>query len=286
MDLQVLKFFCVIAEEKSFLAASRKLNYAQSNLSVKIQQLEKELNTELFIRNSSGVSLTEKGTVLFHYAKRILTLTDEAKISIQTDNLEKDILNIGSMESSAVALLPSLLSKFHEKHPNVKVSVQTGTSALMIQKLLKHEIDGAFIAGASEHSELSFIPVRNETLVLAANSSLKIDNVREVLSQPLVVFPYGCSYRQVLEQWLCDENIVANQVIEFSSLGAVIASISAGLGIALLPLSTISFFTSSGSIKFYEISEQYRTVGTKFIFRKDKYNNAVLNHIIEIIQND
>ena len=161
MDLQVLKFFCVIVEEKSFLAASHKLNYAQSNLSVKIQQLEKELNTELFVRNSSGVSLTEKGTVLFHYAKRILTLTDEAKISIQTDNFEKDILNIGSMESSAVALLPSLLSKFHEKYPNVKVSVQTGTSALMIQKLLKHEIDGAFIAGASEHSGLSFIPVRN-----------------------------------------------------------------------------------------------------------------------------
>ena len=284
MDLQTLKYFCTIAKERTFLRAARKLDYAQSNLSVRIQQLEKEMGVELFIRNSSGVSLTEKGAVLLRYAEKILSLADEAKCAVQDTSVVRDNLRIGSLESSAVSFLPRLLSKFHAANPNVKVSVSTGNSKVLTQKLLKNELEGAFIAGPSEHPELLNIPVRKETLVLLTDLSLKSMETRELLRQPLIVFPYGCSYRQILENWLIDENIISNQIVELSSLGSILASISAGLGIGLLPKTAIQAFTASQALASHEVPEPYRTVEIKFIYRKSQWNDVILNSVIGIIQ--
>lgn len=284
MDLQILKYFCTIAKEKTFLKAARKLDYAQSNLSVRIQQLEKEMGVELFIRNSSGVSLTEKGAVLLRYAEKILSLADEAKCAVQDTSVVRDNLRIGSLESSAVSFLPRLLSKFHAANPNVKVSVSTGNSKVLTQKLLKNELEGAFIAGPSEHPELLNIPVRKETLVLLTDLSLKSMETRELLRQPLIVFPYGCYYRQILENWLIDENIISNQIVELSSLGSILASISAGLGIGLLPKTAIQAFTASQALASHEVPEPYRTVEIKFIYRKSQWNDVILNSVIGIIQ--
>lgn len=284
MDLQTLKYFCTIAKEKTFLKAARKLDYAQSNLSVRIQQLEKEMGAELFIRNSSGVSLTEKGIVLLRYAEKLLALADEAKCAVQGSSIVRDVFRIGSLESSAVSFLPKLLSKFHAENPDVKVSVSTGNSKLLTQRLINHELDGAFIAGPSEHPELSAISVKEETLVLITDSSMKDANVQELLQQPLIVFPYGCSYRQILENWLAGENIVSNQIVELSSLGAILASISAGLGIGLLPKSAIQVFTAAGALALHDVPECYRTVQIKFIYRENPWNDVILNSVIGIIQ--
>ena len=280
-----MKYFHAVANEKSFLGASHKLGYAQSNLSVKIQQLEKEMGTQLFIRNSSGVSLTEKGMVLFQYAEKLLALSEEAANAVKGSILMRNLLRIGSMESSAVSFLPQLLSKFHSVNPSVKISVSTGNSKLLSQKLLNREIDCAFVAGPSEHSELLSVNVKKESLALLTDSTRNdVKDIRQLLSFPLVVFPYGCSYRQMLEDWLNDENIISNQIIELSSLGAVIASVSAGLGIALLPESAVNMFTSSKSLLLHKVPEKYETVDIKFIYRKSQWDDVILNNIIEMIQ--
>ena len=65
MDLQALRYFRIVAREGSFSQAAQKLNYAQSNLSTKIRQLEGELETPLFRRHAHGVTLTEKGESLW-----------------------------------------------------------------------------------------------------------------------------------------------------------------------------------------------------------------------------
>lgn len=286
MDLQTLKFFHTVASEGSFLRASKSLGYAQSNLSVRIQQLEAELNAELFTRKTSGVTLTDKGLILFRYAEKLLTLADEAKSALTGSEILRDEFRIGSMESAAVSFMPELLSKFHSANPGVKFSVSTGNSGLLTRKVLAHEIDGAFIAGPSEHPELEAIYVKDEKLTLLANSSLKVSSVHELLKMPLIVFPVGCSYRKILENWLADENILAEGVIELSSLGAIIASISTGLGISLLPESAIKAFTLSKVLTAHEVPEKFRTAEIKFIFRKTQWRDLVLNSIIEIIKGE
>ena len=116
MDLQTLKYFCTVCQEGSFLSASRKLNYAQSNLSARVAQLEKKLGCVLLIRRKSGVVPTKKGFVLLEYARKILRLTEKAESAVQTGQAAESRLAIGSMESTAITFsfkdIPHNLSRY------------------------------------------------------------------------------------------------------------------------------------------------------------------------------
>ena len=95
MDLQALRFFRTVAKAGSISRAARELNYAQSNLTTKIRQLEAELQTRLFYRHSRGVALTDKGKILLSYADQILRLIDEAQQAIGDHENPRGPLLIG-----------------------------------------------------------------------------------------------------------------------------------------------------------------------------------------------
>lgn len=154
MDLQELKFFRAVAAEGSLSKAAQKLNYAQSNLSTKISQLEKELHTELFHRCSHGVTLTPKGEQLLQYAEKLLNLAAETEAVLKDDGTAKGSLTLGSMESTAMTLLPPLLSRYHAENSQVALRIQTGTTAASLQGVLDHTLDGAFAAGPLRHPGL------------------------------------------------------------------------------------------------------------------------------------
>lgn len=286
MDLQVLRYFSTIAREGSFLGAAQKLGYAQSNLSTKIKQLEKELGTELFLRHKQGITLTEKGEVLLGYAEKLLSLADEAQQRINGEEVATSSLTVGSMESAAVTFLPEILVRYHAMQPKVNLTVKTCVSGIAVQKVLDYELDGAFIAGGATHPELSSLCVKQEELVLLTDNTEKVgQNTRELLSRPLLVFPYGCSYRQVLETWLADEGLIANRVIEFQSLGGLLASVSAGLGIALFPAGTVNSFAPN-ALSMHAIPEKYRQIPIQFVWRKNSWVNSSLKQFIQLMNEE
>src|SRR3954468_12336835 len=76
MDLRHLLTFQTIVERGSFLQAAETLQYAQSTISLHIQQLEATLGIELFARHGKRVQLTEAGRLLYDEAKQILGRVD------------------------------------------------------------------------------------------------------------------------------------------------------------------------------------------------------------------
>ena len=280
MDLQTLRFFRAVCREGGFLAASRKLNYAQPNLSSRIAQLEKELGCALLIRGKNGATPTEKGLILLDYAEKILRLTEEAETAVLSGRSSRKSLDIGSMESSAITFLPALLEAFHRDCPEARLSVHTGTSAATIRKVLDYELDGSFVSGGTEHAELASAFVKTETLVLVADRSLENAPMAELLRRPLVVFPYGCSYRHVLEELLAKENVTPTRFIDITSIGALISGISAGLGIGLVPEAAIAAFSAAGTLSVRQVPEPFRTAEIKFVYRKSSEGDALLNRFI------
>lgn len=277
MDLQVLRFFSVIAREGSFLAASQTLGYAQSNLSTKIRQLEEEFGKKLFTRRKQGVTLTEEGCVLLPYAEKMLALSEEARERISDGTLSSRTLSIGSMESAAITFLPEILTVFHTEEPGIELTVETCVSRVATQKVLEHRLDGAFVAGCAEHPDLNSLELFHEKLALLTDQSQKsVEDVRKLLSLPLLVLPGGCTYRQVLETWLMNEGIVAKRIVEFHSLGALLASVSSGLGIALFPVSTVSSFANGNVLVCHDVPPEYRSVPIHFIWRKKSSQNHSL----------
>jgi DNA-binding transcriptional LysR family regulator len=117
MEMRQLKIFCAVAELGSFTAAAVRVNTVQSNVTMRVKELEAELNRELFIRKKSGVVLTSAGETFLGYARRILQLTDESRSVLMDTGSPTGLLRLGSMETTAAIRLPQVLTKYREQYP-------------------------------------------------------------------------------------------------------------------------------------------------------------------------
>lgn len=283
IDIQELKFFQTTAKCGSFLAASHELNYAQSNISTKIQQLEHKLNTPLFYRNNRGVELTPKGKLFLQYSEQILKLLSDAETAMNDTDNAHGSLSLGSLETIAQIHLPGLLSEYHDKYPDVQLSVHTGISTDLVDTVLNRQMDAAFIAGPVSHADLAYQPFVKEELVLATPYNITSIDELDLQSNTLLVFPYGCYYRSLLERLLQDYNLIPNAILEFNSIGALISSLYAGLGIALLPKSILDFHKINSSISFLKLPNNYSSVTTNLVYRKDSYITTAFSKFIDTV---
>lgn len=283
VDLQGLKLFRAVADAGSLSKAAVHLHYAQSNLSTKMLQLEKELHAKLLYRTSHGVTLTPKGKVLYGYAGDLLSLADEALRAMSDDGCDTGSISIGSMESTAAAFLPRFLADFHQAHPQISVRVDTGTTRASIDKLLDHRVDGAFVAGPLHHPDLESIFIRTEHLVLISDPADSRADIREIISKrPMLVFPVGCSYRKSFERLFEETHLLPKQVFEFNTLNAILSSLNAGLGAALLPSSVIDQIPYDFSV--HEVPREIADVQTIFIYHKNSYLSGAMRSFIDALK--
>lgn len=287
MDLQALKFFKAVAKLGSISKAARELNYAQSNLTARIQQLESDLQTKLFYRHHRGTTLTDKGKVLLSYTDEIFQLFDEVRNVMSDDQTPKGPLVIGSMETTAAVRLPPILSKFHREYPAVDLTLKTGPTEQNVQGVLQYELDGAFVAGPIEHPDLTYKTVIEEQLVLVTDVFHQpLSSVKEIQNRTLLVFRDGCSYRARFEDWLHYEGVIPEKIMELGTLDGIIGCVSAGLGISLLPRSVVDKHVKDNLLIQHLIPNRFGKVKTLFIYRKDKYMSTSLREFIEILSNE
>ena len=283
VDLQALKLFRAVADAGSLSKAAVELHYAQSNLSTKMQQLEKELRAKLFYRTSRGVTLTPKGKILYGYAGDLLALADEALRAMSDDGNGAGGICIGSMESTAAAFLPRFLADFHRTHPQISVRVDTGTTQASIDKLLDHRVDGAFVAGPLRHPELESLFIRTERLVLVSDPADASAQLCEILAaRPMLVFPVGCSYRRSFERLFEEARLVPKQIFEFNTLGAIFSSLNAGLGAALLPLSVVEQMPYAFSV--HEVPQEIALVQTVFVYHQNSYLSGAMRGFVDALK--
>ncbi|MEC1722899.1 LysR family transcriptional regulator [Schinkia azotoformans] len=286
MDLQALKFFQAVGKLGSISKAARELNYAQSNLTSRIQQLESDLQTKLLYRHNRGTTLTDKGKVLLSYTDEIFQLLDEVRNVMSDDQTPKGPLVIGSMETTAAVRLPALLSRFHREYPAVDLTLKTGPTELNVQRVLQYELDGAFVAGPIEHPDLTYKTVIDEELVLVTDVSHQpLSSIKEIQSRTILVFRNGCSYRARFEEWLHYEGVIPEKIMELGTLDGIIGCVFAGLGISLLPHSAVEKYVKEGHLLQHSIPNQFGKVKTLFIYRKDKYMSASFKEFIKMSSN-
>ncbi|MEC2331823.1 MULTISPECIES: LysR family transcriptional regulator [Bacillus subtilis group] len=270
MNIQLLQVFLTTAREGSISKAAQTLNYAQSNVTNKIQQLEKDLQTTLFYRHSRGITLTPPGQILVSYSEKILHTIEEARAAMGESSAPSGPLRIGSMETTAAVWLPQLLADYNNLYPNVDLNLATGPTEQQIQAVLHYELNGAFVSGPIEHPDLVQEKVLEEEMVLVTSASHPdISTIHDVQTQTMLVFREGCSYRAKLNNILQEEGLLPVKLMEFGILEAIIGCVSAGLGISLLPRSIIAAYEKQGRIRSHTISDKYSLVTTMFIRRKD-----------------
>jgi DNA-binding transcriptional LysR family regulator len=263
--------------------AAKKLNTVQSNVTRRIRMLESELNVSLFNRTGRGVSLTPAGEQLLPFAIRIARLIDEAARAISDDGRPKGSLVIGSLETTAALRLTPFLSRFVADFPEVDFSLKTGTSRELVEDVLEHRLEGAFVCGPIHHPDLLQRKMYQERLVvLTARRETSLSAYLRKNDLRMVVLRAGCSYRLILESWLAHRGIVGVRILEFGTLEAIIGCVEAGLGMTLLPEALVGPVWRNERVAVHPLPNDYGHVDTLFIRRRDSFQSSALKALLAL----
>lgn len=271
MEMRQLKMFCAVVECGSFTAAAEKVHTVQSNVTMRIKELESELGQQFFVRKKSGIVLTLAGQTFLGYARRILQLTEESRTALLASAAPAGPLRLGSMETTAAIRLPPVLTRYRERYPAVRLSLATDTTAALVKAVEDYRLDGAFIGGSQRNAALVQEELFEEELVVASSRDYQsLSEVAQVIAkQTVLVFRTGCFYRSTLERWFHQTGLVPNEVMEMGTLDGILSCVASGMGVTLLPRTVIEQSHLKGALSIHRIPAEIANVKTVFIRRND-----------------
>ncbi|MCK9689428.1 LysR family transcriptional regulator [Scleromatobacter humisilvae] len=284
MEMRQLKIFCAVAEEGSFTGAARTVHTVQSNVTMRVKELEEELGHPLFIRQKSGVLLTSAGETFLGYARRILQLTEEGRHALLDDTTPSGTLKLGSMETTAAIRLPGILIKYRKMYPRVQLSLSTGTTSELIKAVECRRLDGAFIGGHHQNQAVVQQDVFKEELVLVSSSEYRSlrELTRQMPQQTVLVFRAGCFYRSTLENWFYQIGLIPNQILELGTLDGILSCVAAGMGVTMLPRSVVERYASKDLLRCHSVPAEFGRITTVFITHADSVPTAAVRALVDL----
>lgn len=268
LDLEALHIFRTVAEQGGITRAAAKLNRVQSNVTTRVKQLEERLGTQLFVRARGRLTLSPEGRLLLAYADELLRLASEAQAAVKSGT-PRGTFRIGTLESTAAARLPPILARYHLAYPEVQIELVTGTSGNLVARLHAYEIEAAFVAEPFTPAGLETQHAFDEELVVIAPKATRpVRAPRDIGGRTVIAFSAGCSYRRRLEEWLGSASVVPSQVMEFASYHAIIACVSAGAGVAVVPRSVLALANAGRHISTSRLPARTAKARTLLAWRK------------------
>ena len=283
MDVVDLRVFEAVARHGSMNRAAAELHTVQSNVTVRIRSLEREVGTPLFQRHFHGVSMTAAGQRMLPFAARIAKLVADAKFAARDDGVPSGALTLGTLETTAALRLSPILGNFAAAHPQVRLSLNTGTTCSLIADVAQCRLDGAFVAGPLEHPDLDAESVFREELVLVTPRSIRsLAQLKSSAELKIIVFRLGCSYRERLEGLLGEMGIRTATPLEFGSIDAIVACVAASIGVTLLPRGIVAAAAERGHVKVHALAPKNALVDTLFIRRKDGFVSSAMHAFVAV----
>ena len=267
MDLVELQIFKAVAEQGGITKAAQALHRVQSNVTTRVKQLEERLGTALFHRHGRRLVLSDEGKVLLDYAEQMLRLSSEAQAALKGRG-PHGVFKLGALESTAATRLPPVLARYHRDHPAVRLELVTGTSGALVDRVLRGEIEAAFVAEPFAEKNLETQHTFTEELVLITpKGHRRVTRPQDIDERVVLAFTTGCSYRRRLESWLGRSSIVAERVMEYGSYHAITACVAAGGGIAVVPKSVLRTTGVEGQVAVHPLPASVADAKTMLVWR-------------------
>lgn len=210
MEIRVLRYFLVVAQEEGINRAAEVLHITQPTLSRQLTQLEEELGVTLFHRGAKRITLTNEGILLRRRAEEILSLVDrtEQELVEQEEQVEGRIV-IGAGELTAMQVMPEIIERFRERYPRVTFDLYTGTADIVKEQMEKGLIDIGVLLEPIDIEQFEFIRLhkKERTIVLMRPDSPLARKVgvsaRDLEHLPLIL-PMRGGVQNELLNWFGD----------------------------------------------------------------------------------
>jgi len=254
VTLRQLRTFKTVADLNSFSLAAQRLKLSQPSVSYQVKELEETLGLPLLDRLGKRVQLTEAGTLLYGYARRMLDVLDEATVAIEEiRGIKRGSLRVGASTTVGIYLLPAALGAFKKLHPGLVISLEIGTRTRVQEQVLRNELDLAVVGPASKDPELAIIPFLSDELVVVAPAghplaSSRSLGLKELADQPFIMREVASGSRLSFEKAARKAGARLKVAMELGSNGAIKHAVESGLGLAVISRYACALEFSSGRL--------------------------------------
>jgi DNA-binding transcriptional LysR family regulator len=229
LDLELLRSFVSVVDSGGFTRAGERVHRTQSTVSQQIKRLEDDLGQPLLNRTAKDVTPTEAGERLLSYARRLLSLAEEAR-DVLAGPSKEGAVRLGIPEDFAAYRLTKLLASFSRSRPGLRLDVRVDQSTYLRRDLERGELDLALFKRCA--GEKGGIAVWPERVHWVTSKTHPID--AEIRSVPLIGFPTGCLYRSRAIHAIESAGRAWHMAYTSSSLTGIQAAVAAGLGLSIL----------------------------------------------------
>jgi DNA-binding transcriptional LysR family regulator len=288
MDLDQLHTFLEIVRLKSFSKAAQTCFRTQPAISAQVRQLEQELNTTLFERLGTRISLTMAGKIFGEYAEQILDLRRRAQDSInELEKVPRGELIIAANESTCIYVLPEVFSRYKQEFPNVQLHVDRSYGARVVEAVLDNLADFGICQLPIQEKKLQVVLIHTDEIKLLAPpnhplASAKVISPQDLLGHPLLL-PKSGTTRARLNQWMESVEDHVQTSMELDSTEMIKRFVMAGLGLSFLAASNCMEEVEAGRLKAISLATEPMLRRLGLIYRKDKALSKAALGFIQVI---
>ncbi len=282
-NLSQYRIFYAVAKAGNISRAAKELYISQPAISKSISKLEDSLNTVLFTRNSRGVQLTDEGQVLFEHTRDAfeeLAKGEQELKRIREFNMGH--IRIGVSNTLCRFIMVKYLKGFIEQYPHIKITIESQPTTQTLSMLEQQRIDIGLVVEQKSAKSMNFIPVMDiEDIFVATPSYLENLRLREgadadvFQSGNLMLLDKNNITRHYIDDYMSVNEIVANNLLEVTTMDLLIEFARIGLGIGCVIKEFVKEDLDSGRLAQLKLDTPIhkRTVG--FLWQSSRTSKAL-----------
>ena len=291
-----MRYIFAIAEKGNISQAAKQLFIAQSSLSQFLSNYEARIGYQLFVRNTSGLTLTYSGKLYVTAAKQILDIARELQNKITDDQQNHHgEISFGVSPFRSNIVLPEILPLFHQHYPNINVNIVEGSSDELEKMVIQSEIDLAFVAFPLLHQNLRFVPVADEEIFIGCcrnhpilqktsffNNTDRWIDIESTLKYPYIMQAKSSRVRRIVDPLFSSATSKLEVLYYTQNIETAIRLAQKEMGLIILP----GTFTSSSKdvLEFISIGEKRVFRKLAIVYPSSGYLSRVSQALIEIIK--
>lgn len=226
LDFNQLATFVSIVEAGSLSRAAASLHKTQAAVSIQLKKLEESVGKQLLQRAHGQFHITREGEVLLAYAKKLLSLADEAYAAV-ADEAVSGVVRFGIPDGYARAFMQAVLKDFIARFPNIRLQIKNDTSANLLAALHEGELD--LVVVTRSDTDAGGEVLTTQPIVWVAAQAFDFNPVEAL---PLALYQPGCQYRKRILQALNQQNLDSYIAFECQGVTGFDIALSNGLAIS------------------------------------------------------
>lgn len=290
MDTIQLKHFLSITETLHFGKSSMRCNLSPSAFTRSIKRLENDLGYDLLERNNRSVILTPAGELFKNYAIDILEKLKEFKnTAVINENNLKGEISLYCTVTACYSILPPIIEDFRSLYPDIHLNLITGNESSTLQRVIDEEVDLSIISMPEKlPKNIIFYPVTVTPLVFVApdfDTGFLLKESRDFnLGKTPFILPEKGVARKRADIWFHKKNISPEIYAQVSGNEAILAMVSLGCGIGLVPELVIDKSPFKDKIRIIDIEPAFESYLIGICLNKKNNSNPYIKVFSDLVQ--